>query len=346
MGKIDALTKKYMSNSSVFADAFNFYIYGGEQVIKPENLHPLDTTAVGIPFGKGTKGQPVQKYRDILKYITAMEDEKAAYLVLGIENQANIHYAMPPRNLLYDALEYTRQVEKISASHRKENNKIFHNTAEYLSGFYREDRLLPVITLVVYFGAEVWDAPRNLYEMLEVKDKRVLNYVNNYHLNLIVPAELQESDFEKFKTDLREVMKYIQCSIDKHRLSWLVENDDKFSRMDRNTAMLLNECTGSGLKFCESEGSVDMCKAIRELRQEWYEEGQQKGREEGREKGREEGREEGREKGREEGEQAGTVNSLKALIKNLGFSLEHAMDILEIPEDKRQYIVKIYKEIQ
>ena len=342
MGKIDALTKQYMSNSSVFADVFNFYIYGGEQVVRPENLHPLDTTAIGIPFGKEKKGQPVQKYRDILKYVTAMEDEKAAYLVLGIENQANIHYAMPPRNLLYDALEYTRQVEKVSASHRKENNKGSHNTAEYLSGFYKEDRLIPVITLVVYFGAEVWDAPRSLCEMLEVKDKRVLGYVNDYHLNLIVPAELQESDFEKFTTDLREVMRYIQCSADKQKLSWLVENDHRFSKMDRNTAMLLNECTGSGLKFRESEGSVDMCEAIKELRKEWYEQGQQKGRE----KGREEGREEGREKGREEGEQTGIINSLKALVNNLGISLERAMDILEIPEDKRQSIAKVYKEMQ
>ena len=118
MSKTDTLSKKYMSNSAVFADTFNFYIYDGEQVIKPENLRPLDTSAIASPFS-GENGQPVQKLRDVLKYVTAMEDDEAAYLILGIENQTEVHYAMPARNMLYDALEYTRQIEKIAAEHRK-----------------------------------------------------------------------------------------------------------------------------------------------------------------------------------------------------------------------------------
>lgn len=51
MGKIDTITKDYMKNNSVFADAFNFYVYGGRQVIRPENLRELDTTEFAVPFG-------------------------------------------------------------------------------------------------------------------------------------------------------------------------------------------------------------------------------------------------------------------------------------------------------
>jgi len=101
LGNTDTLAKQYMSDNRVFADAFNFYLYSGRQVIQPGNLHPMDTTAIAVPFGNGGKRHPVQKYRDVIKYLTAMEDGEMAYLVLGIENQANIHYAMPPRNLLY-----------------------------------------------------------------------------------------------------------------------------------------------------------------------------------------------------------------------------------------------------
>lgn len=142
-----------MSDNRVFADAFNFYLYSGRQVIQPGNLHPMDTTAITVPFGNGGKRHPVQKYRDVIKYLTAMEDGEMAYLVLGIENQANIHYAMPPRNLLYDALEYTRQVEQTAARRRKVKDTKY-STGEYLSGFGKSDKLIPVITLVIYFGSE------------------------------------------------------------------------------------------------------------------------------------------------------------------------------------------------
>ena len=43
MGAKDIITKDYIEDCCVFADAFNQYIYKGEQVIKPENLKPLDS---------------------------------------------------------------------------------------------------------------------------------------------------------------------------------------------------------------------------------------------------------------------------------------------------------------
>ena len=44
MGVADTTTKEYMRGSKVFADAFNYFIYGGEKVVDPEFLHELDTT--------------------------------------------------------------------------------------------------------------------------------------------------------------------------------------------------------------------------------------------------------------------------------------------------------------
>ena len=62
--------------------------------------------------------------------------------------------------------------------------------------------------------------------------------------------------------DLREVMQYIQYSMDKKKLSIFVENNIHFTKMDRNAAMLLNECKRSGLKFKKSGEYVDMCKVL------------------------------------------------------------------------------------
>ena len=52
----------------------------------------------------------VQKYLDPLKTATIMEDGEATYKLLGIENQTEVHYAMPVRNMLYDAMQYNQQV--------------------------------------------------------------------------------------------------------------------------------------------------------------------------------------------------------------------------------------------
>ena len=91
-----------MSNNNVFADAFNFLIYDGEEVIKPENLKPLDTSVLAVPFGDTDKKEPVQKIRDLLKSAEIKEDGENIYLILGVENQSEIHYAMPLRKMLYD----------------------------------------------------------------------------------------------------------------------------------------------------------------------------------------------------------------------------------------------------
>ncbi len=94
MADKDTITKDYMQDNATFADAFNFLIYGGEQVIDPQQLRPMDTTSIALPYGEDNNSVPVQRYRDILKMVTAMEDGNAAYLllVLNIVTNSNLHY--------------------------------------------------------------------------------------------------------------------------------------------------------------------------------------------------------------------------------------------------------------
>ncbi len=112
MGRKDIITKEYMEDTVVFADVFNHMIYQGEKVIDPKNLKELDTASVVIPYGADGAEVPYQKYRDVFKILCAMEDENAVYLLLGVENQSNVHYAMPVKNMVYDSLEYAAQVQK------------------------------------------------------------------------------------------------------------------------------------------------------------------------------------------------------------------------------------------
>ena len=61
-----------------------------------------------------------------------------------------IHYAMPVRNMIYDALQYGKQVADTAANHRKSDKSFRKRTSEeYLSGFYKEDVLKPVVRDVI-----------------------------------------------------------------------------------------------------------------------------------------------------------------------------------------------------
>ena len=58
MGATDDVTKEYMKDNNVFADAFNYLIYNGRQVIKPSSLQELDTTEIAL-----VEDDKIQKYR-------------------------------------------------------------------------------------------------------------------------------------------------------------------------------------------------------------------------------------------------------------------------------------------
>jgi len=267
MADKDAVTKEYMQDNEIFADAFNFYIYDGEQIIDPKKLRPLDTAAIALPFGDNTGIRPIQKYRDVIKLLTAMTDDHATYVVYGIEVQSKKHFAMPVRNMLYDALQYSGQVEKTARDHRKNKDKT-DSSDEFLSGFYRTDKLIPVVTLVIYFGADKWDAPKSVYDMFSVIDKRILKYTQDYRINLIEPAAIPDEDFAKLKTELSQVFKYIKYSSDMKRLSEIIEEDDAYKSISRRTANMINTVTNSNIEIDNGKETFNMCEAIEGIRNE------------------------------------------------------------------------------
>ena len=260
------------------------FIYGGEQVIKPDQLRPLDTTSIALPYGDDDQPVPMQRYRDILKTVTAMEDDNAAYLLLGIENQSQIHYAMPVRNMLYDAIQYVTQVDDAARSH-KMSDKMPETRAEFLSGFYKTDRLLPIITLTIYFVADEWDAPRSLYDMFSVKDEKLMRFVSDYKLNLLAPAEIPDDEFSKFHTELNLALKYVKYSKNKNKLTEMIQEDAAYKSVSRKTADMLNIVTSSGLHYKDREERVDMCEAIEGIRNDARAEGKAEGKAEGRGEG-------------------------------------------------------------
>lgn len=324
MGDIDIESKAYMCDNDRFADAFNFLIYDGETVIDPKALSPLDTTEIVIPYGNEAR-EPEQKYRDVLKLWKIMTDGEAIYAVLGGEIQSKVHYAMPVKDMLYDSMHYAKQVEEAKRSYRNQDDKqesVKLTGEEFLSGFRKEDRLMSVITLVIYFGASDWDGPMSIHEMLSTKNEKLLRFVPDYRIHLIAPTGIGDEDFLKFKTDLGKVLQYIKYSKDKEKLLNITHEGERFRNIDEESAALINVITGSNLKFKARGGKVDMCTAIDDMR--------------------EESKAEGRVEGRAEGRAEGRLESIRSVMSGLHYTVQQAMDLLNIPLDEREkYLAKI-----
>ena len=204
-----------------------------------------------------------QKYRDTLKTLAVKTDDRYTYLVLGIENQSHVHYAMPVRNMLYDAMQLEKQVRDLASQYRKEGKN--GTSEEYLSGMRKEDRLSPVITLVINFGGKKWDAPLSLREMYGEQPEKVLPFIQDYRVFMIDPMEMSDNDLQKLNSSLREVLAYIKYQRDKARMEKLLNEDSKFSCLETNAALVINAMTNAGIAIDPNKEVVNMCEAIRQM---------------------------------------------------------------------------------
>ena len=80
---------------------------------------------------------------------------------------------------------------------------------------------------------------------------------------------------------MAEVLKYIKYSNDKDVLKKVLENDKVYESIDRETAELIRDVTGSDLKFEDGKEMVNMCKATEDMKKEAEEKGKKIGEKKG-----------------------------------------------------------------
>ena len=182
-----------------------------------------------------------------------------------------------------------------------------------MSGFYKEDKLIPVITLVIFFSLAEWDGPTSLHEMLNVKDERILALVPNYAIHLIAPSGLSDEELKKFHSSLREVLGFIKYANDMEKMDGIVHGD--FHKLKREEIDVLNHCVNVNLKLQDGEEAVDVCKAWEDMKKE--------------------AARKAAEKATKETQERTLLQNLRSLMEMLHLSAEQAMAALKVPESKR-----------
>ena len=257
----------------------------------------------------------MQKLRDIFKNASIKYTGKSYVVLIGVENQSDIHYAIPVKNMFYDVMAYGNQVKETAKKHRREKDTA--TSDEFLSGFTKEDKLIPVITITVYLGTKEWDGPRRLSDMFGDVDEELLPFIPDYRINLLAPREI--TDFTGFRTSIRQLFEVLQNAYDKEKMQEVLQNDEKFSKVDRETVEAINLFAGTDIDIDEKEEVIDMCKAWEEQKNE--------------------GRELGREEGRELGERQKIISQIVKKLQKDKSVAEIADDL----EEKEEVIAPIYE---
>lgn len=333
MSDKDSVTKVFMSDNKRFADIFNHYLFKGEEVIKNngENLIDVSTEEIGVILDRDAEiSDIIQKHRDILKQTIVKEDGEVYYLLLGIENQSDIHNAMVIRNLIYDALTYGRQWSAIAKKHREDEkahkeNRYKPSSIEYTSGWYNTDVLKPVITLVVYFGTVKWTGPRSLIEMMKIPENSILKkYINDYKLFLVEPYTMSKEELDKLRTDLKQVFTCLKYATGRRHKEFeeMILNDDSMHSLDIESVILLNKLLDINIKINRKESS-NMCEVIEQIR----EEARKKAIKEEREKIEKERAEEREKIEKERAEEREKLENVKVKLKEKGFTEEQIEDL-------------------
>ena len=203
MQEQDVNTKEYFLVEERVADLINGGLLEGQQIVKAADVKDADSSVFGriAWFGRWTTRQ---RYRDIVRKVMF----GTRFVIIGIEEQSEIHDAMPVRTMGYDFIGYDTQLKKIGKRHRLKKN--LRSARSFLSGMLPGEKLEPVITIVLYFGEEEWTGPRCLHDMLALQDfpEALRKYVNDYQLHIFEVNRFKHLEY--FQTDLRLVLGFLQ----------------------------------------------------------------------------------------------------------------------------------------
>ena len=257
MGKNNTIIKQWLSDEGRMASLINGCLFSGKQIFKKEHLKREDGVQGVILRTEDGRETVIERYRDL-------------------------------------AISYTEQIRELQKIHRA--RKDLRGSAEFLSGMKKEELLSPVVSVVFYYGEEAWNGKLDLHGLLGLdrEEYRFLkNYVPNYRVNIINPAEIE--DLSSLEESLQMVFGMLKYRKDLRGLKTYVEkNREYFSDIDEESyraakMMLGAESYWKDIKSKKENGGMDMCKALEDLRQEGIVIGIERGMKLGEERGVEQG---------------------------------------------------------
>ena len=259
----------FFKDAHHFSCLINTCLYQGQDVVKPQDLMLVDPK--------------IQAYtRDVLM----LWNGRYGSYYLGIENQLIENYPMPYRILHYDCLVYKDQMDVLEKEHRKK--KDLRSSEEFLSGINASDKLIPCITIVIYYGTRPWQTNFSMKDMFDVKD---MSSLIDFKMNLLEV----HSDTHQYKDNELDLV----FSITREILNgnFVIIKEKYKQSIPKQVALVIasmakDEELYQQIKEEEKE-TIIMCESLDRMREEYGTKRYLQGEADGLQKGKIQGKEEG-----------------------------------------------------
>ena len=272
--KPDTVLKNYWNNNEQFADLFNAVLFEGKQVIKPEELEDVDTEESSV-LEHREYAESIKASRDNIKIQKKSTVYGVEFVLLGLESQEHIHYAMPMRVMGYDYASYKKQYDSNAKKYKTAKGL---SEDEYLSRMKKTDKFIPVITVVVYYGEKPWDGAMSLHEMLNIPEE-MAKYINNYKMLLVEARKNNLTLHNMNNVDLFNLLQIIlDRSISKNEAIKKAIQYSEERKTEKSVIMTVAGATDSKLDYnAFGNGDGAMCSLFEEIAKEGEIKGQTKG---------------------------------------------------------------------
>ncbi len=263
MGTMDMYTRLYLQRNAIFADFMNTALFQGQSIVHPEDLHEMNS-AMDLVLEEKKDGKLItlSLIRDILKEFVGYTDGERVFAYLGIENQTDIHYAIPVWVRLYDDLQLYSQVQNLQ--------DMLHDIApirDRITRGFEGMKIHPVFTVVLYWGDKPWNGPTTLYELFPALSDSLMRLIPDYRVTIIEPRKLLPELVDGMQTDLKLVFQCMRRTRDSDEMRKLITGNERFKTIDKLAVHLIKRLTGANIHINENdtEGQYDMCQAWEEI---------------------------------------------------------------------------------
>ena len=252
----DILERSILRRKDVVADVMSALVFQGKRKIEPTDLQEADRSQV---YEEVERGYFKEAYRDNIMCL--LDEKKEIKLYLAIENFTKLSKDVVVRVAQYNILTYLMQM--------KEKRK----------------KIVPVITDVFVWNEKT---KSGIYTLSKRFTEEIVEefgeWIEEYKCRILSIYDIPKEDIERLKTQIKQVILFVQASQRKEDILALVESDATYKALDWEFVELINVVTHSEIVYDirEEGGKVDMCKALDDIRKDGIEEGRHLGVEEGR----------------------------------------------------------------
>ncbi|MCM1495276.1 MAG: hypothetical protein NC089_05690 [Bacteroides sp.] len=309
--KKDIAIKGLLEQDDIFADIANVNLFGGRQVLHSEDLEE-------VPTETGYKGLGGEYHAMVRDCFRKVYKRGRCIGYIGYEAQTDRNNVMPIRDMGYAYTAYMKQIHRITAENNRKGQSAFAKV------LHDEQRLLPVVTCILYFGTKAWDYPLRLSDILDIPNEEQIFWTEmtgDYRIHVISLVNQPQEIRKRYQSDFRIIADYLAYYDDEKGLieEWtqsrqiLIHPEQLLDMLVALSNDKRMRAMREALLQIERKEETNMCLLMDIVERDYM----MKGLEEGRAKGLEEGRKEGRKEGREQGRQEGIRGAVQ-LLQRLG----------------------------